>query len=32
VKDTILPLVWFEEGLDELGPELVDVISQVSIL
>lgn len=31
VNDAILPLVWFEEGLDELGPELVDVISQAVI-
>jgi len=23
-----LPLLWFEEGLDELGPDLIDVIGQ----
>jgi hypothetical protein len=28
VKDTVLPLLWFEEGLDELGSDLVDVIGQ----
>lgn len=27
-NDTVLPLLWFEEGLDELGPELLDVIGQ----
>lgn len=28
VKDTILPILWFEEGLDELGAPLVDAISR----
>ena len=28
VEDTILPTLWFEEGIDELGPELVDVIRE----
>ena len=27
-KDTIIPLLWFEEGLDELGPDLLDVIGE----
>ena len=27
VQDTILPALWFEEGLDELGDGLVEVIS-----
>ena len=26
-EDTIIPITWFEEGLDELGTELVDAIS-----
>ena len=26
VNDTIVPLLWFEEGLDELGDDLLDVI------
>jgi len=28
VKDTVLPLLWFEEGLDELGPDLLTLIGQ----
>lgn len=28
VKNTILPILWFEEGLDELGAPLVDAISR----
>ena len=28
VRDTVLPALWFEEGIDELGPELVDVIRE----
>lgn len=27
VEDSIVPSLWFEEGLDELGDELVEVIS-----
>ena len=27
ISDTVMPIMWFDEGLDELGPELVDVIS-----
>jgi len=26
IQDTVLPILWFEEGLDELGPEIVDTI------
>lgn len=28
INDTIVPLLWFEEGLDELGDELIEVIGQ----
>jgi hypothetical protein len=28
VEDTVLPLLWFDEGLDELGQDLIDVIGQ----
>ena len=28
INDTILPTLWFEEGIDELGPALVDVIRE----
>ena len=28
IDDTVLPTLWFEEGIDELGPELVDVIRE----
>ena len=28
MKDTVLPLLWFDEGLDELGQDLIDVIGQ----
>lgn len=28
VNNTVVPLLWFEEGLDELGPELLDVIGK----
>lgn len=28
VNDTVVPLLWFEEGLDELGHDLLDVIGQ----
>ena len=27
-EDTVLPTLWFEEGVDELGAELVDVIRE----
>ena len=28
INDTVVPMLWFEEGLDELGPELVSAISE----
>jgi scavenger receptor class B protein 1 len=28
INDTILPAIWFEEGLDELGDDLIDVIGE----
>ncbi len=27
INDTVLPILWFEEGLEELGDDLVDVIA-----
>lgn len=31
IDDIIVPIMWFEEGLDELGSELIDVIGQAVI-
>ena len=31
VDDTILPLLWFEEGLDELGDELKDKLAEAAL-
>jgi len=31
VKDTILPLLWFEEGLDELGDELQSELAKAAL-
>ena len=31
VNDTILPLLWFEEGLDELGDELKDKLAEAAL-
>ena len=27
-NDTIVPILWFEEGIDELGPEIINEVSQ----
>ena len=31
MKDTVLPVLWFEEGLDELGGPLVEAISKAVV-
>jgi len=31
IQDTILPLLWFEEGLDELGDELKDELAKAAL-
>ena len=31
VNDTILPMLWFEEGLDELGDELKDELAKAAL-
>ena len=31
VNDTILPILWFEEGLDELGDELKDELAKAAL-
>jgi len=31
VKNTVMPILWFDEGLDELGPELREVIGSAVI-
>jgi hypothetical protein len=31
VNDTVIPILWFDEGLDQLGPELREVIGEAVI-
>ena len=31
VKDTVIPILWFDEGMDELGPELREAIGEAVI-
>jgi len=30
INDTVFPLIWFEEGIDELGTELINVLKQAA--
>ena len=31
VKSTVIPILWLEEGIDELGPEIVGVLKKAVI-
>lgn len=31
IKDTIVPILWFEEGIDELGPDIIDLLKQAAV-
>ena len=31
VNTTVIPILWLEEGIDELGPEIVGVLKQAVI-
>jgi len=31
IKDTLIPILWFEEGIDELGDDIIDVLKGAAI-
>ena len=31
INSTVIPILWLEEGIDELGPEIVGVLKQAVI-
>merc|ERR1719508_688459 len=31
INDTVIPILWFEEGIDELGTDLISVLKQAAV-
>merc|ERR1719500_2467054 len=31
IKDALIPILWFEEGIDELGDDIIDVLKGAAV-